>query len=419
MNAARLQETLRRWTLLSLAGGAVGGLGCLAAALLTPRSFYPAWLVSLWFWLGLSLGALAVSMLHHLTGGGWGVPIRRLLESAAAGFLPLAVMATPIWIGMHWLYPWSDAETVAADALLSRKTDYLNVPFFLLRAGVYFAVWIVLAAVLNRATFTDDLQVQDRRRRGLAQFSGFGFVLWALSVTFASIDWAMSIEPHWYSSMYPVLFMAGQAVSAFAFSVIAAAWLRQFQVPNLLTTSRLHDLGNFLLAFVMFWAYVSFMQFLIIWSGNLPEESPWCLLRAQGGWQVVAGMLATLHFLTPFLLLLIRRMKRAARRLAAISGLLLAMRLVDLCWLLLPPFIPSLVGGAAPEALHSPQAHGASEAARTTSLLNLWPLLFTLPAVGGFWLAFVGWRLSKRALVAVYDPPKLHGAHPAVEHAAN
>jgi hypothetical protein len=301
--------------------------------------------------------------------------------------------------------------------VLSKKTDYLNVDFFLARAAGYFAVWVVVSFLLNRATMTADAAAQDRRRRGLAMFSGLGLVLWALSVTFASIDWAMSIEPHWFSSMYPVLFMGGQAVSAFSISIIAATLLRRYAGPNVLTTSRLHDLGNFLLAFVMFWSYVSFMQFLIIWSGNLPEESPWYLLRSQGGWQAAVVLLMGLHFLAPFLLLLMRRSKRVAPRLAAIAGLLLVMRLVDLAWLVFPPFVPSLIGGKGPE-LHG---HGGSHAERaTTSLFDLWPLLITIPAIGGVWLAMVCWRLSVRGLIPIHEPVPAHGAaDAAVHHAAH
>jgi hypothetical protein len=417
VNSAQFQSSLRQVAAWSLAGGALFALLSVGAALLAPARFYPAWLVAFLFWLGLSLGSLALSMLHHLTGGGWGIPIRRIIESAAAVFVPMALLFVPIVIGMHWLYPWTDEAAVAKDVVLSKKTQYLDVDFFLARAAVYFVIWALVALALNRATATADLAVQDRRRRGLAMFSGVGLVLWALTVTFASIDWGMSIEPHWFSSMYPVLYMGGQAVSAFSLAVIAATLLRRFAGPNVLTTARLHDLGNFLLAFVMFWSYVSFMQFLIIWSGNLPEESPWYLLRGQGGWQVVAASLMLLHFLLPFFLLLMRRSKRAAPRLAGIAGLLLFMRLVDLSWLIFPPFVPSLIGGTS-ELSHG---HGGSHAeGATTSVLDLWPLLVTLPAVGGIWLAMFCFRLSVRGVIPVNEPvPSHEAAHARAQHAAH
>ena len=406
MNApANFVITLRRVALGCLASGALFSLASVGAALLSPESFYPAWLVSFWFWLGLSLGSLALSMLHHLTGGGWGRAIRRILESASACFVVLAAAFLPIVLGMRTLYPWTDEAHVAEDVVLSRKTDYLNVEFFLIRAAIYFFVWLATAFVLNRAT-AGDVGSQHRREAGLAKFSAFSLALWALAVTFAAIDWAMSIEPHWFSSMYPVLYMGGQAVSAFSLAIIVSILLRsprfrggknQTGPANVLTTARQHDLGNFLLAFVMFWSYVSFMQYLIIWSGNLPEESPWYILRGQGGWQVIVAMLMGLHFFFPFMLLLMRRSKRAAPRLAAIAGLLLFMRLVDLTWLIMPPFVPSLVGGK-------------------SSLLNLWPLLVTLPAIGGFWLAMFCWRLSARALLPVYEPERSPERLPGEAH---
>jgi hypothetical protein len=274
---------------------------------------------------------------------------------------------------------------LAADEVLRSKAIYLNADSFLIRAAVYFMVWTFWSLVLNGCSATADAERQAHRRRFLAVFSGWGLALWGLSVTFASIDWAMSLEPHWSSSMYGVLFIGGQGVSAMSLAVVVAVWLRHSPGSfNVLTTARLHDLGNFLLAFVMFWSYVSFMQFLIIWSANLPEETPWYLRRSQGGWQLVVGLLMVLHFLTPFFLLLMRQVKRVGRRLSMIAILLLVMRLVDLCWLVLPPFTASLT------------AEGA----------ELWPLLITVPAIGGLWLSVFGWRLSVRGVIPVHEPER-------------
>jgi Ni/Fe-hydrogenase subunit HybB-like protein len=370
------QQRMGRWMFGGLAVGVIAGALCAAAAMFQPEQFYPAYLVAFLLFTGLSLGSLAISMLHHLTGGGWGIPIRRIVESAAAVLPLMAILFVPIVLGMKTLYPWTDAEHL--DEVLLRKAAYLNEEAFTIRAAIYFGVWILFMLLLNRLSFTASAELQERRARALAIISGWGLTLWWLAVTFAAVDWSMSLEPHWYSSMYGVLFVAGQAVSALSLAIIVSVLLMKTPpAANVITGARLHDLGNFLLAFVMFWSYVSFMQFLIIWSGNLPEETPWYLRRSHHGWQVFVAILMGLHFLVPFLLLLMRQMKRNLRRMVLISAWLIGMRLVDLCWLVLPAFW---------EKLWLP-----------------WPLLVTLPAVGGLWLAAFAWRLSVRGPLLVTE----------------
>jgi hypothetical protein len=370
-----------------------------------PDIFYPAYLVAFLFWIGLSLGSLAISMLHHVTGGGWGIPIRRIVESSAAAILLMGCFILPITHEMGHLYSWSDTAVVSADEILQRKSHYLNKDSFFLRAGVYFAVWILLTAVLNWATASDAVR-QRNRQRGLSAISGFGLILWGLSVTFAAVDWGMSLEPHWFSSMYGVLFMAGQAVSGLALSILVGVSLG-YGLPSLedpashdneVRTARLHDLGNLLLAMVMFWSYVSFMQFLIIWSANLPEETPWYLRRSQGGWQWVVVSLAVLHFLIPILLLLMRQTKRNAPRIFRLAVVLLLMRLVDLSWLIFPTFTANISWER--QVAATSHEHWGGPA----SIADLWPLLITFPAIGGCWIAFFSWRLSARLPFPVYEP---------------
>jgi hypothetical protein len=380
--------TLARLMRRTLVVGVIAAIVSAGVAFLYPKDFYPAYLVTFLFWLGISLGCLAISMIHHLTGGGWGIAIRRILESGASVVLLMAVLFIPIALGMGTLYRWSDPDYVAGDEILERKVHYLNVGAFLIRAAIYFAVWSGCSLLLNVGTFTADSAVQERRQRWLSLVSGPGLILWGLAVTFAAVDWAMSLEAHWFSSMFGVLFMAGQAVSGFSLAVLVGVLLlRQPASPNVLTGARLHDLGNFLLAFVMFWSYVSFMQFLIIWEANLPEETPWYLRRREGGWQYVVGLLMVMHFLVPFLLLLARQVKRNVRRMLRIAMLLLVMRFVDLCWIVLPTFS---------ERFYLP-----------------WPLLVTMPAVGGLWLAAFTWRLSVRGPLIVHEvssPPEASDA---------
>ena len=368
----------RYGTVALLVGLLAAGLSALGY-LLSPDAFFPAYLIAFLFWLGISLGSLAIAMLHHLSGGGWGVPIRRVLE-AAYGVLPLmAVLFVPLLFGLSELYLWARPSEVAHDDILLGKARYLNAEWFPFRAAAYFAVWMLFGFILNRLSASADPATARLRERRLALVSGPGLICWALAVTFASIDWVMSLEPHWYSSMYGVLFMAGQGVSALAAAILCVITLRRASPWNeQAATSRLHDLGNLLLAFVLFWSYVSFMQFLIIWSGNLPEDTPYYIHRT-GSWQAVAVALAALHFAVPFLLLLVRQNKRRTRRLAAIAALLLAMRLVDLYWLVMPTFSPG-------------------------RLTFHWLHLVLPVAIGGLWLAMFSWRLAARSALPVLDP---------------
>ena len=370
-----------RFGLIALLVGVV--LAALSAAgwRFQPAQFFPAYLVALLFWLGISLGCLAIVMLHHLTGGGWGLPVRRVLEASASTLPLLAALFLPLLWGLPELYLWARPDAVAGDEILQKKVQYLNIDGFQMRAAAYFIIWILLSFVLNRWSAGTDAAGEPQRRRWLSLLSGPGLVLWCLTVTFAAIDWGMSLEPHWFSSIYGVLFIGGQGVAGLSLAILAVTILRDHPPwSEDLTLPRLNDLASLLLAFVLFWSYVSFTQFLIIWSGNLPEETPYYLHRSAGGWQWIAAVLATLHFLVPFLLLLSRQTKRNPRWLAGIAALLLVMRFVDLYWLVMPTFSPGRF------TLH-------------------WLNLVAPLAVGGLWLAMFTWRLSVRAALPVYDLP--------------
>jgi hypothetical protein len=369
---------VQQWALLI---GLVASLLTVLGWYFSPVAFFSSYLIAFLFWLGISLGCLAVAMVHHLSGGGWGMAIRRICE-AAYGALPLmALLFLPLLLGLPVLYPWARPEVVEHDPLLQAKQGYLNPQGFLLRAVVYFAIWIGTGLVLNAMSAGSDSATEYSRRRRLALWSGPGLVLWCLAVTFAAVDWSMSLEPHWFSSMYGVLFMAGDGVSGLATAIITLVLLRAWRPVNATyDVSRQHDLGNFLLAFVLFWSYVSFSQYLIIWSGNLPEETPWYLNRARGGWQAIAIAIMTLHFLVPFLLLLMRQAKRTPNWLLGIAVLLLVMRWVDLYWTVMPAFSPGVF---------------------TISWLHFVAFI----AIGGWWLAMFTWRLTARMRLPVFDIP--------------
>jgi hypothetical protein len=371
----------------ALIAGIVALLGCAAGAFLSPAAFFRGYRFAYVFFAGLSLGCLAVVMLHHLTGGAWGIPIRRMLESGTRTLPLLAVLFLPIALGMKWLYPWARPEELDKDHLLQAKAAYLNVPFFLGRTIFYFAVWIAVAYFINRWSLEQDHGGSPALTRRLQLVSAGGLVAYGLTMTFASIDWVMSLEPRWFSTMYGVLYIAGQALNALAFVTATLVLLsREPPFAGYVRSSHFHDLGKLLLAFVMFWSYVAFAQYLIIWAGNLPEEIPWYLRRLAGGWGWVGVALVVLHFALPFLLLLPETANRNPRLLASVAALVVAMRLVDVFWLVRPVF--SQTGGS-PRTAHF-QLH--------------WLDLAAPIGIGGVWLAVFLWQLEERPLLPVNDP---------------
>jgi hypothetical protein len=358
----------------------VGGLASAFGAWQSPVQFYRSYLVAYLFWLGLALGSLAILMINHITGGAWGAVIRRLLESAARTMPLLALLFLPIALGVHELYEWARPEVVAHDPVLQHKSLYLNVPFFLGRAVVYFAAWSLVAHFLARWSLIQDGARDDRPAVWLEQLSRGGLLLLGLTATFASVDWMMSLEPHWYSTIYGFLFMGGCVLGALAFAIsMASAVADRPPLSEVITPSTLQDLGKLLFAFVMVWAYFSLSQFLIIWAADLPEEIPWYLRRLNGGWRVLILTIIAVQFVLPFVLLLSRRVKRSAAALALVASIVLLARFADLYWLVVPAFDPA-----------APHVHPLDVA--------------TLLAVGGVWIAtFVG-QLEGRPLLPLGDP---------------
>ncbi len=318
--------------------GLVGFVVCGAMAVATPAAVAESYLFAFLFWSGIPLGSLAILMLQHITGGAWGAVLRRILEAATRTLPLLAILFLPILFSTGLLFEWARPEVVEHDLVLQHKRAYLNVPFFAFRAVLYFVVWIVLSHFLSEWSRRQDRAPESIGLR-LENISRGGLLLFVLTMTFASIDWAMSLEPHWYSTMYGILFIGGQVLSALAFVIpVTAVLAARPPMLEVMTADRFQDLGKLLLAFVMVWAYFSFSQFLIIWSADLPEETPWYLRRLSQGWQWAAIALIILHFMLPFVLLLSRDLKRSRRWLMAVAAVVLAMRAIDLSWLVLPAF---------------------------------------------------------------------------------
>ena len=366
----------RRLLLVGAVGAAVSVLGLF----LSPRQFFQSYLMAYMLCLGVTLGCLALGMIHQLSGGAWGVVIRRPIGAAARVLPVMTLMFLPIALGMRQLYVWTNADLVAHDEVLQHKQLYLNTPFFLVRAAIYFLVWNALSYFLNAWSLEQDRTANPRLARRMQMLSGGGLLAYGLTITFASFDWLMSLEPHWFSTIYGVLVLGGQGLSALAFLIIVLVWLsRRPPLDRIVAASHFHDLGNLMLAFVMLWAYFSFSQYLIIWSGNLPAEIGWYLHRLQTGWRAVGLVLILFHFAAPFIVLLSRTVKREPELLVKVAAGILIVRLVDLFWLIAPEFHQ---GGI------------------SVSWLDI-----VLPVtLGSLWLTCFVWQLRGRAILPVHDP---------------
>jgi hypothetical protein len=354
-------------------GLALGGVFLLALVggfLLDRDQFFRSYLFGWLFWLGIAVGCLGLAMLNQLTGGLWGLVPRRFHEAAARTLPAMAVLFVPVLLGLSSLYVWARPEVVAADELIQSKTAFLNVPFFVARAALYFVVWSGLALLVSRWSTQQDAQADPGRAGRLRGVSGVGLVALSGTTTFAAIDWGMSLAPHWFSTMYGVLFIVGWTLSALSFTIVLMARLsRESPLSEALQPGTVHDLGKLLLAFTMLWAYVNFSQFLIVWSGNTSEETPFYVQRLHGGWGVIAVVLLLFHFALPFALLLSRPLKRNAGSLAVVAGLMLVMQLVDLYWLIGPDLLTQGHG-------HAPLRFHWMDLAATLGIGGLWLFLF-------------------------------------------
>jgi hypothetical protein len=375
---------LSRLERLALPVGAVFLLATAAGFAMDRGQFLRSWLFGLLFWLGIAVGSLGLAMLNHLTGGLWGAVPRRFHEAAARTVPYLGILFVPILLGAAAVYPWAAPEA-AQDEVILRKAAYLNVPFFAARAVLYFAIWTGLGRLLSRWSAQQDAGPDAGRGARLRGLSGLGLVILSGATTFAAIDWGMSLAPHWFSTMYGVLFIVGWTLSALAFTIVLLARVAsEAPFDRALRPVTVHDLGKLLLAFTMLWAYVNFSQLLIVWSGNVSEETPFYLRRLQGGWQVLAILLLVFHFALPFALLLSRPLKRNARALATVAWLMLAMQLVDLYWLI----GPDLAG-------HGPSA---------PPLHLSWMDLAAVAGIGGLWLFLFARQARTRPVLPVGEP---------------
>jgi len=376
-------SSIARFQRLALIVGVVFTLLFIVGYFLDHGQFFRSYLFAFSFWSGIAIGSLALLMLQHMTGGGWGFVIRRVLEAATRTLPLIALLFIPIVLGAHSLYSWTHAEHVARHPVLVLKSKYLNLPFFSVRAVVYFAIWLLLAFFLNRWSKLQDQTADRQFSKRMQKLSGPGMVLFVFTVTGASLDWFMSLDPEWYSTIYGFVFVASWALSALAFTIAVMASLAKHEPMNVIVAQlHFHDLGKLLLALVMLWSYFAFSQFLIIWSANLPEEIRWYLPRTKGGWGAIAVTVIVLHFAFPFLFLLSRSLKRNAGKLVIVAALILVMRLIDLLWMIAPT--PGWPG-----------AYGFHIS---------WMDVVGAIGVGGLWLAAFARSLMTRPLIPINDP---------------
>jgi hypothetical protein len=375
---------------LALIVGVVG-LGLCAVGFSAGREqFFRAWLIAFLFWWGVSLGSLAWMMIHHLSGGQWGVVTRRVFEASSRVLPFMALAFLPVAFGVKELYPWARPELVANDEILQHRAPYLNISFFYLRAAIYFVLWSALAYLISGWSRKQDSAPGDE---GLAirmqRLSGGGLLLYGITLFFASVDWLMSLDPHWYSTIYGILMLGGQGLASMAFTLTVMVLLsRTAPLAGVFRANHLHDLGKLMLTFVMLWAYFQFSQFLIIWSGNLPEEIGFYLTRIEGAWVYLSAVLILGHFALPFVLLLNRDLKQS-HMVALVAIFVIGMRFVDLFWLMGP------------------------RDGHTAPALS-WINFVTPIALGGIWIAVFLWQLGSRPLLPLGEPELaevLEGGH--------
>jgi hypothetical protein len=380
MNYTAIQSRLSSLQTKALIAGGIALGFCVFGAFSNSKQFFVSYLFSYVFWLGVALGCLGFLMVHHLTGGRWGFAVRRFYEAAIMTLPLMALLFIPVCFGLRDLYLWTDPQAIDADPVLQHRSAYMNAPAFMIRAAVFFLIWIGVALALNKWSFQQDATTGVEPTRKLRTLSGPGIALYPVTATFVLVDWVLSLEPDWYSTMFVVLIIIGQMLAGLAFGIMLLALLYKTKpMSDFVTTTHFHHLGMLLLAFVMLWTYMSFGELLIIYSGNLPHEIVWYLHRIAGDWKLVVWFLFLFHFLVPFFLLLSRELKRNVPVLATIAGVIFFAHIVNTYWLIAPSF-------------------------NQTGIRLHW-LDFAAPiGVGGIWIAAFTGRLKSRPLLVQNDP---------------
>jgi hypothetical protein len=342
--------------------------------------FFHSYLTAFTFWCTITLGGLFFVMIHYLTNATWSVVVRRIGENIMSMLPVMAVFAVPILFGLGDLYHWSHSDIMQSDHLLEGKSPYLNTTFFIIRVVIYFAFWILLGRYLNKLSLSQDTEHHDSLLRKAVKASAPGMILFALSITFFSFDLLMSLDAHWYSTIFGVYIFAGSFLSLLSFMTIYIISLRKKGIlAETITSEHFHDLGKLIFAFLIFWGYMAFSQYFLIWYGNIPEETVWFLHRWDGNWKIISLILVFGHFVIPFFVLFPMEIKKNIPVMLVMSVWILIMHWIDIYWLVMP-------------SLHSHGIHFS------------WMDLTTLVGIGGIFI----WRFLRlvysRPLVPVNDP---------------
>jgi hypothetical protein len=376
----------------ALVVGAAALLLCAVGFFLNRDQFFRAWLIGYMLWLGVALGSMGLMMIHHLSGGAWGMVVRRVWEASSRTLPLLTILFIPVVLGLNRLYPWTHTELMQSDEILRHKATYLNPTFFLARAAVYFIGWNLIAwrmTALSRAQDEGDVTAT----RSMQKLSGGGLVFLALSITFVSVDWFMSLNPDFYSTMFGFLFLNYLGLAGLAFTIVMATYLRKTEpMSALFRPSHFADYGKLTLAFVMMWAYFQFSQYLLVYAANLQDEIPYVLTRIDGGWQYLAIFLVIFQFAVPFCLLLSRPLKRTPERLVKLAVWLLIVRVIDTFMYVTPEFS---AGGA--NRWFVAGEHGSV-------FFVSWLDIVTPIAIGGLWFWMFFTQLRRRPLLPIGDP---------------
>jgi hypothetical protein len=359
--------------------GIIALVACAVGAWFSPAEFFRAYLAAYLFYLGIALGSMVLLLVYHLTGGSWGFLIRRILEAGMRTLPLLALFFLPIAFGIRYLYPWAQPDLVAASAKLQYQQFYLCPTYFLVRAAVYFALWMAIAYLLASWSRKEDQTGDPRLAWKSLKLSGYAAVVYGISLHFAAIDWAMSLVPVFHSTIWGPLFATGQLLSALAFALVVLAILVKWPPLDEVDSPKVrNDLGSLLLTLLILWAYMAFFQFMLIWIANLPVDIVWYLPRTTRAWQGVAWAVSLLHFTVPFVLLLMRPIKRNSTAVAWIAGLILFMQLVFLDYQVLPGSF-------------------------TGKLATCWIEFLVPVGIGGIWLAHFLWQMQRYPVLPLHD----------------
>ena len=366
----------RNAMIVGIAGLALSVVGLF----LNAGQFWQSYLFAYIFWAGLALGCLGIFFMHNVVGGNWGVAIRRPIEAGLQTLPVIAVFAIPIFFALKFLYAWMNPEVRAHDFAVGHKAVYMNVPFFVGRTIFYFVIWFFSGYRILKMANEHDRTRDPRLFQKIKGRSAPALLVFVVTTTYAFVDWIMSLEPDWYSTIYPWMFTVGEVLMTFAFMVALLVILSKHEpLAGFVKTSHYHDLGNLMLAFTMLWAYMSFAQLLIIWAENLPDEIPWYIRRFSGGWGYMAWFISVFHFCVPFCLLLMRFVKKNPGRLRTLAIWIILVRVMDVFWIVAPAF-------------------------RQRGLEIFWTDFAALIGIGGIWFWFFISKLKARPLLVSHDP---------------